>query len=80
MDKLEKALRKLSDKERSLLKELLRKLQSSNTKGLDIAKLKGHETIYRLRRGRLRIIFRMENGSITLLKIARRSDTTYSEY
>lgn len=80
MDKIEKALQKLSDKERSLVKELLAKLHTDNTKALDIAKLKGHESIYRLRKGRLRIIFRMENGLIYLLKIDRRSDTTYSEF
>lgn len=80
MDKIEKALQKLSDRERSLVKGLLTKLNSDNTKGLNIAKLKGHESIFRLRKARLRIIFRVKDGSIYLLKIDRRSDTTYNEF
>ncbi|MDO8571581.1 MAG: type II toxin-antitoxin system RelE/ParE family toxin [bacterium] len=80
MDKIEKALQKLSDKERLYVKELLSKLYANKTKGLDIAKLKGHDNIFRLKKGRMRIIFQTFDGSIILLKIDRRSDTTYDEF
>ncbi len=80
MDKIEKALQKLSDKERALIKSMLEKLQSNKVQGLNIAKLKGYSDIYRLRKGKLRIIFRTRDGIIYLLKIDRRSDATYNEF
>lgn len=76
MDKIEKALQKLSDKERDLVKTLLLKLFSNKTQGLNIVKLKGHADIYRIRKGRLRLLFRTEGTEIFLLKIDRRSDAT----
>ena len=60
MDKIEKALQKLSHKERLALKELLEKLYSGKTKGLDIAKLKGYDNIFRVRKGKMRIIFKRQ--------------------
>lgn len=80
MDKLEKALQKLSEKERTILKQLLTRLHEGTTRGLDITKLKGYSDIFRLRKGRIRVIFRMTGGSIFLLKIDRRSDTTYRDF
>lgn len=80
MDKLGKVLQKLSDKERSTLKELLARLHDGTTRGLDIAKLKGYSDIFRLRKGKLRVIFRMTGESIFLLKIDRRSETTYNDF
>ena len=80
-DKIEKALRKLSEKERQRLKDLLRLIKSGALGGLDLAKLKGTDGIYRVRKGDLRVIFRKTtNGAITILAIERRSDTTYSKY
>lgn len=73
MDKIEKALQKLSNKERDLVRGLLLKLFSNETQGLHIAKLKGYPNIYRLRKGKLRIIFRTHGEEIYLLKIDRRS-------
>ncbi len=80
MDKIEKALQKLTDKERAIVKLLLEKLYSNTTHGLDVAQLKGYSDIYRLRKGRLRIIFRTEGAAIYLLKIDRRNEATYHDF
>ena len=80
MDKIRKALNKLFDKERDSIRIILEKLHSGNTQGLNISKLKGHDDIFRIRKGKLRIIFRIEMGTIYLLKIDRRDDTTYGEF
>lgn len=80
MDKIEKALRKLTDGERVVVRNILQKLYSRQTRGLNISRLKGYPDIYRVRKGRLRIIFRMSDNDIYLLKIDRRSDTTYNEF
>ncbi len=80
MDRIQKALQKLSDKEREMVKKVLTSFQAHRTQGLDIAKLKGYSDVYRIRKGNVRIIFQMKDGALYLLKIDRRSDTTYNEF
>lgn len=79
MDKLEKALTKLSEKERRQLKAILNTLKSNQSfSGFDVKKLKGREDIFRIRKGKLRIIFRSAKGGIFILAIERRSDNIYN--
>lgn len=81
MDKMEKALRKFSDKERRKIKKILEQILNSNFIGLDIKKLKGRDDIYRIRKGNLRIIYRLDNDrKIYILAIERRSNTTYNQF
>ncbi len=77
MDEIEKALRKLSDKERTMTRALLHRIQAGSFSGLDLKKLKGRDDIYRVRRGKFRIIFRKAGDRIFILTFERRSDTTY---
>ena len=79
MDKLRKALSKLSQKEQDLVKEALVLLQSGKNNILDLKKLKGRDDIYRIRKSGIRIIFRRDRkDKIFILAIERRSDTTYN--
>ncbi len=78
--KIVKFLKKLSHKERDLVEELLTQIQSKDWKGLDIKKLQGQSNIFRVRKGCLRIIFTMEDGTFTIIDIERRSEKTYKEY
>ena len=79
MDKIGKALKKLTPKERETLKEILVALKHQHLKNLDLKKLKGRDDIFRVRKGQLRIIYRRaDSGTITILAIERRSDTTYN--
>jgi mRNA-degrading endonuclease RelE of RelBE toxin-antitoxin system len=80
MDKIIKALRRLSPKERASLKGLLQKIEKRNFAGLDIKKLRSHDSIYRVRKGDLRIIFSANDESVQLLAIERRSTTTYNRF
>ena len=78
MDKIQKALQKFTQKERALIQSLLEKLDSGNTKGLDIKKLKGRNDIFRVRKGNMRIIYRLDGkGKISVLAIERRREDTY---
>ncbi len=78
MDRIEKALGKLSEKEKSKVKEILRKTKEGNFDGLDIKKLKGRDNIFRVRKGSIRIIYRKDaKQKIFVLAIERRSDKTY---
>lgn len=78
MDKIEKALRKLTPKERERIKQVLVQLQIGNFTGLDIKKLKGREDIFRVRKGGFRIVYRIAQGEILVLFIERRRESTYN--
>lgn len=77
MDAIEKALKKLTAKEREQVKTILAKLYVRDWKRLDVKKLRGREDIFRARKGDIRIIYRIEVKEIYVLKIERRRERTY---
>ncbi len=78
MDRIRKELKRLDKQERLIVEHLLIKLYAGEIINLDIKKLRGYDDIYRLKKNRLRIIYRTdEKGKIFLLHIGRRSDNTY---
>lgn len=80
VDKISKALNKFTQKEKDLVKSLLLKISKNNFEGMNIKKLKGRADIFRARKGKIRIIYRLSNGQIYLLVIERRSDNTYNDF
>lgn len=81
MDKIEKALGKLTQKEREDIEKLLGALAANDTHHLDIKKLKGHDDIFRVRKGSLRIIYRKDTREkIFVLSIERRGENTYRNF
>lgn len=79
VDKISKILNKLSDKEKKQVKIILQDLSAGKYENYDLKKLKGRNDIYRVRKGKIRIIYRVDdNKQIYLLAIERRSDTTYN--
>lgn len=77
MDKTEKALKKLNRKEKESVKQILTQLATGILNGLDVKKLKGRKDVFRIRKGKLRIMYRIAEKKIFILAIERRSDTTY---
>ncbi len=78
MDKIQKALGKLTEKERKKVKEIVTQLKNRRIENLNIKKLKGREDVFRIRKGKIRIIYRTDiKNDILILSISRRSDTTY---
>lgn len=77
MDKLGKALRKMSDEERACVKIILQKILRRDTRGLDVKKLKGRDDIFRVRSGNWRIIYRFGGKQALILAIERRNEKTY---
>jgi len=51
MDKIDKFLKKISQKERIEISELVASIIHSNVDGLDCKKLKGYSNIFRIRKG-----------------------------
>ena len=80
MDSVKKSLAKLSPKERSLVKDIVAQLETGSFSNLDIKKLKGHEHVYRARKGKIRIIYQKIKEKIFILAIDRKSDTTYNKF
>ena len=79
MDKIKKALNRLSSKERRRLKEILLQIDAGDFQGLDLKKLKGRNDVFRARKGNIRIIFRKKDDSIKILSIERRGSKAYSK-
>ena len=79
MDKNQKFLKRLTDKEFSTVEKTLQKILARETSELDIKKLAGYRDIYRVRVGTIRIIF-LDTGNYTeVLEISRRSEQTYKK-
>ena len=74
---LKKILSKFGAEDRGVLEVLIGKITSSNWQGLDIKKLVGYQDIFRLRKGKIRIIFRKYKVGISVINIERRKETTY---
>lgn len=78
MDKIEKAIAKLSEKERQWVRRILQSLADGSTAGLNIKKLKGRDDIFRVRKGDIRIIYRTDvTGAFFVLTVQRRKEGTY---
>lgn len=77
MDKIEKALKKLSAKEQTQIKQILSRLHARKLENLDVKKLKGRDDIFRVRKDDLRVIYRLQDRSIFILSVDRRHESTF---
>lgn len=77
MYKIDKFLKRLTPKEKEQIKKVLKQISSKNFSRLDIKKLKDREDVFRVRKGDIRIIYRVEGEDIFVLAIERRSEKTY---
>ena len=81
MDRLSKELRKLSRKELERVSNILTQVSKGNIDTLQVKQLRGHSHMYRVRTGRLRIIYEeTQNGEVKLLAVRFRDDRTYSDF
>jgi mRNA-degrading endonuclease RelE of RelBE toxin-antitoxin system len=80
MDRNAKFLKKLSKKEFDTLAEIVERIESQKTDGLNILKLKGHQDVFRVRVGNIRIIFLATRDKVEILEISRRSEKTYKDF
>jgi mRNA-degrading endonuclease RelE of RelBE toxin-antitoxin system len=79
-DKIDKNLAKFSKKELQVVEEVLQKINQRQFTGLNLVKLKGYSDIFRVRKGRIRIIFQQKDETINILTIERRSKKTYRDF
>ena len=79
MDNIEKFLRKLSFDKRQTVKNVLIKILSDKTQGLDVKKLKGYTHLFRVRMGGVRIVF-FQDKTTRILFIGKRGDSKYEQF
>lgn len=77
MDKIQKAIVKPPKNYQADFQFLLIRLLARDFLGLDVAKLKGGSNLYRLKHGRLRIIFTLTAKELRIMQVGLRSDKTY---
>ena len=77
MDNIDKALRKLSSNEKLKIKDIVKALRSGRFEHLDIKKLKGADDLFRVRKGKLRIIYQIRDNQVFVLRLGHRKEDTY---
>ncbi len=77
MDKIDKALSKLTFKEKERMKDIIKALQLGRFDNMDIKKLKGFKDVFRVRKGELRIVYQLLGRRIIILKVDKRKEDTY---
>ena len=58
----------------------MEKITSNKTEGLQIKKLVGNTDIFRIRKGKFRIIYRKTKTDCIIISIDRRSEATYRDF
>lgn len=77
MPNLSQLLSKFDKEERRALVPLIEAIISLNWQNLDIKKLKGYQNIFRVRKGKIRVVFAKNKKDISILVIERRREDTY---
>lgn len=80
MDRNEKFLRRLSTKEFSVVHSTVTKILAGDYIGLNIKKLTGYPNAYRVRVGRIRIVYIQQSDDIEILFIGNRNERTYKKF
>ena len=78
-DKIKKILAKLTLKEREIVKLLILRIKLDDTEGLNISQLKGHTDLFRVKKGRIRIVYRKNEAKVLIVQIDRRNEKTYKD-
>lgn len=78
MNKIEKFLAKLNSDKREITMELIRKIVLGNLQNLDVKKLKGSGEVFRVRSGRIRVLFVRKEIGYGILDVDNRDDNTYN--
>jgi len=80
MNKLDKFFSKLGGDERIFLLELTSRVRAGDLQGLNIKKLEGHTSTFRLKKGHFRIIYSKKDSGIEIVSVTRRSESTYRDF
>ncbi len=79
-DPIEKFLAKVSVKDRLILATMIELILAGKKAGPDIKKLAGSDYVFRVRKGKYRIVYRVTKTEIKILYIGKRDDNTYNKF
>lgn len=79
-DQIQKFLARLSRSEFELVEALLLDIVNGELSHLDNKPLKGHKNVYRVRKGKVRVVYSRIGSEIKILQISRRDNQTYSNF
>ena len=77
MDKVQKFVRKLGRREASRVLDAIARIRAGELEAFDVKKLKGSSDQYRVRLGRVRILFTKVDGHNVIADVQFRGDHTY---
>lgn len=77
VDSVKKFILKLSSKEREIVQEIIKNIVNNSYHTYDLKKLAGYKDLYRIRKGRIRIVFRVGSMVPEILHISNRDEQTY---
>ena len=81
MNALQKAVARLTTKDKKLVTETIEKITKRSFVGLDIEKLKGTDNTFRVRKGNFRIVYYLKDSNEPMIiSIERRSEDTYRKF
>ena len=80
VDRITKRLNKLSRKDRDAAELVLARVKRGELKALHVKKLRGSDNLFRVRKGRVRVIFAVQGKNYEIIDVDLRSDTTYKKY
>jgi mRNA-degrading endonuclease RelE of RelBE toxin-antitoxin system len=79
MDKISKFIKSLTLKDRQQIIETMKKIRSGDISNLDIKKLHGFSSLFRIRIGKYRIICQLHRQyGFVVKEVKLRDDTTYN--
>jgi mRNA interferase RelE/StbE len=78
MHKVDKFLARIDKKSREKILHAITCIKNNKTSSLDIKKLHGFDSLYRVRIGGYRIVFEINKSVFIILSISKRGETTYN--
>lgn len=79
-DEVTKFLARVTKEERNLLLEMVDKILKNKLAGLNAKKLVGSTNVYRVRKGKFRLIYKRTKSDCIIMSIDRRSEKTYRDF
>ena len=80
VDHIQKVLNSFSSKEILIVEKLYEHIRTNKFETLDIKKLRGHSTVFRVKKGKIRVIFVKQKDGNVVIDVSRRNDKTYMTY
>jgi mRNA-degrading endonuclease RelE of RelBE toxin-antitoxin system len=80
VDIVQKFFKKLSERQQDVVSKIFDDIYSDCIDQYDVKKLSGHDDIFRIRKGNIRIIFIKSKEITKILRIGNRDDSTYAGF